>query len=118
MNKKTLAIALFVVFLVGIGYGWMALWSPAAQSKAVIKRQLFDPDSADFRSHFRAVRGGPGVWCGEVNANNRLGGKVGYTRYVVAIEESIAGLDPFTTVSLDDGGAGFDNKWSLMCAGR
>lgn len=40
-----------------------------------VRYLLYDPDSAQFRNQFR--------WCGEVNAKNRMGGYVGFTRYVV-----------------------------------
>lgn len=104
------------------GYTWTEHWSPDAKSKDVVRRALFDPDSAQFKSHFRAQRGGDGVWCGEVNAKNRLGGMVGVTRYIVEIDDApnVAGLDPdlFTKVSFDHGDGGLDGKWKLMCNGH
>lgn len=101
-------------------YGWEAHWSPAAKSKAFVKRQLTDPDSAKFGAHFPAVRGGPNMWCGTVNARNRLGGMVGYTRYVVEIKqlmENVAGVDPYilSDITFDNGDDSFKGKWRLMC---
>lgn len=127
MNRKQVLLALVAIALIcggaGAAYGWISHWSPAAKSQAVVKRKLFDPDSAQFRAHFPAARGGAEVWCGEVNARNRLGGMVGYTRYVATIDESLAdipGADPdgLSTVKFDDDSDGFRNKWNLMCTGQ
>lgn len=124
MNRKPLILSVLTVLVIGGGFvfGWESHWSPAAKSKAVVKRKLVDPDSAQFRMHFPAARGGEGVWCGEVNAKNRLGGMVGFRRYVATIGMSLAdipGADPdaLSTVYFDDDSPGFANKWGLMCVG-
>lgn len=125
MNRKYLLLALVAISVIGggVAYGWQAHWSPAAKSKALVKRKLNDPDSAQFRSHFQAIRGGADSWCGEVNARNRLGGMVGYTRYVATMDESLKNIpgidqDALSAVHFDDNSPGFSNKWSLMCTGQ
>jgi len=118
--KKGVGIAIggacVALALAGVAYDWKANRSPEALSMAVVKSKLNDPDSAVFRNHQKAKRGGEGVWCGELNARNRMGGMVGFTRYVLAMEadRNLAILDK---VSFDDGDAEFRGKWSLMCEG-
>lgn len=123
MNRaaKFSILAAVVLAVAGGGlYGWEAHWSPAAKSKAFVKRKLTDPDSAKFGAHFPAVRGGENVWCGTVNARNRLGGMVGYTRYVLALKppiDGIDGIDPdiLSDITFDQGDESFAGKWRLMC---
>lgn len=118
--KKRVGIAIggacAALAIAGVAYDWKANRSPEARSIAVVKSKLNDPDSAVFRNHRKAKRGGEGVWCGEVNARNRMGGMVGFTKYVVAMESDrdLAFMDQ---VHFDDGNAEFHGKWSLMCAG-
>lgn len=118
--KKGVGIAIagasLVLVLAGFAYYWKTTGSPEALSMAVVKSKLNDPDSAVFRNHLKAKRGGEGVWCGEVNARNRMGGMVGFTRYVIAMEldRDLAVLDQ---VHIDDGSTEFQGKWSLMCEG-
>lgn len=49
-------------------------------------------------------------------ARNRMGGMVGFSKYVVAMESdrNLAVLDQ---VHFDDGNAEFLGKWSRMCEG-
>lgn len=59
----------------------------------LVKRRLFDPDSAKFRN----VTHGRGNVCGEVNAKNKMGGYVGFKAFIVyqgtAFVTSDEGLD-------------------------
>lgn len=118
--KKSVGIAIggacVALVLAGVAYDWKTNRSPEALSIAVVKSKLNDPDLAVFRNHQKAKRGGEGVWCGELNARNRMGGMVGFTKYVVAMEpdRNLAVLDQ---VHFDDGNTEFRGKWSLMCEG-
>lgn len=119
MRKSVLvviAVACFVLAAGGVAYDWKTNRSPDAVAKSVVKSKLNDPDSAVFRNQFKAQRGGEGVWCGEVNARNRMGGMVGFTRYVVEVypDRSIEVLDQ---VHFDQGQDTFQSKWRLMCEG-
>lgn len=52
-------------------------------ARNVVKQQLNDPSSADFRNE-KVYHGiGDVIVCGEVNAKNGFGGYTGYTPYVV-----------------------------------
>ena len=118
--KKSVGIAIggacAALAIAGVAYDWRTNRSPEALSIAVVKSKLNDPDSAVFRNHQKAKRGGDGVWCGDVNARNRMGGMVGFTKYVLAMESDrdLAFMDQ---VHFDDGNAEFHGKWSLMCSG-
>jgi hypothetical protein len=100
----------------GVAYHYNAQRSPAAISMAVVRAKLNDPESAVFRNHVRAKRGGEGVWCGELNARNRMGGMVGFTKYVVNVEPD-RNMDFLDEVNFDEGNDTFAGKWRLMCEG-
>lgn len=107
----------------GLGGAAVAAWefglSPKATHRNVVKSFLNDPDSAAFRNEFKAPRG-KDVWCGEVNAKNRLGGMVGFTRYVPEMSphvdlQRIHFDDQARGIGARDNGA-FSGKWSAFCA--
>lgn len=64
---------------------WHQTMSPYAEQRAMVRELLNDPDSAVFRNARESPRA-PGLWCGEVNARNKMGGMVGFTRYMVDLE--------------------------------
>ena len=57
---------------------------PLNRQQRAVKRALSDPDSAVFRNEAVATHDKT-IWCGEVNARNRMGGMVGFARYVVVL---------------------------------
>jgi hypothetical protein len=61
--------------------------SPRAKARDVVKGQLFDPQSAEFRNERTTDMGNV---CGEVNAKNRMGGYVGFSRYIYLKDGSSA----------------------------
>lgn len=82
---------------------------------------LNDPDSVQFRDVKQSKREKL-AWCGELNARNRMGGMVGFTRYVILLPEdarSTLNHDRETAKLLagfhTDGASGFDAKWRLWC---
>ncbi|WP_374347735.1 hypothetical protein [Chitinimonas sp.] len=56
--------------------------------KLAILGILNDPQSAMFRNVFQS-KSPPHAWCGEVNARNRMGGMIGFTRYIVDLPKDI-----------------------------
>jgi hypothetical protein len=92
--------------------------------KEVVKYRLNDPDSAQFRNPYQSTRD-KSVWCGEVNARNRLGGMVGYTRYIAYTSRDI-GRPELGQVFFDQAAreasndptsqsAEFTSKWRVFC---
>lgn len=59
--------------------------TPRWLQQQVVRQHMNDPDAAQFRNETAAKRGN-GVWCGEVNGRNRMGGMVGFRRYVAVME--------------------------------
>lgn len=114
-----LASAGFVAAVAGAAVWFVQERSPDAQHREIVRLHLNDPDSAVFRNTRPAARGGPGVWCGELNAKNRMGGMVGFTRYVAELPGEGLGTTPedaklLSKVTFDES-AGFGAKWDLMC---
>lgn len=67
------------------------------KGKAAVSRNLNDPDSAQFRDLRLTTYHGKRFMCGEVNARNRMGGLVGFTRFFVEVNDVL----PFPV--FDDG---------------
>ncbi len=69
------------------------------------RRNLFDPDAAKFRN----IKGN----CGEINAKNKMGGYIGYKRFIYDSQ--------FDTVSIEDENDGLYNSklmdilWEKKC---
>lgn len=97
----------------------MLLGCSAGESKhqEIVKLRLNDPDSAQFRN----VKQNPNdkdVWCGELNAKNKLGGYVGFSRYVMQTIgfDSLKASEVFVSRFLVDGKDGeFSAAWRLFC---
>lgn len=88
-----------------------------AKHQDAVRNHLNDPDSAVFRNYARSPRD-PEVWCGEINARNRMGGMVGFTRYVAVVkaDRKLAVLDDVQFDSRSsEGRAAFRGRWSAMC---
>lgn len=123
MNSTAVAAAIVVAagaVAGGAVYVWQQHWSPEATHREIVRERLFDPESARFRNAFR----GPNstlVWCGEVNARNRMGGFTGYSRYIVLLAAH-APRDPAQAdVLLDQRStdeATFEGRWSVYCYTR
>jgi hypothetical protein len=85
--------------------------------RAVLTK-LNDPDSAKFGKSFKSKRA-DSVWCGEVNAKNRMGGYVGMTRYVVDVWSE--GPNDYSKVVFEDATGAVDQvdlfggRWSAFC---
>ena len=83
--KKTLLFAGITVTAIAIAASLFA-WhnTPFRIAEAVVKKELNDPGSAKFRNLKKAVNEVGALYiCGDVNAKNRMGGYVGYVRFLV-----------------------------------
>jgi len=127
--SKTIIILIGFLALLGGGAGYWYYGerlSPAAGQRTVVRDHLSDPDSAKFRNDHASARDAK-VWCGEVNARNRMGGMAGYARYIVYLPASpeLAGITDEVflerrdqdTASKDptSDSAVFQSKWSVFC---
>lgn len=95
--------------------------SPAGLQADYVKLFLNDPDSVQFRDVEQSTREKT-AWCGELNARNRMGGMVGFARYIIVLPE-----DARSTLNHDretarllasfhtEGASGFESKWGLWC---
>lgn len=116
--KTTSVVGIGIAVLVALGavYVLKTQFSPEAKQRQIVKSKLNDPESAVFRDDRQSSNPqSTNVWCGEVNARNRMGGMVGFTRYIAEIEEdrSLAFLDRIT---LDDSrDEGFAAQWRAFC---
>lgn len=94
---RSWALPLCIVILASCSPSGATLESDASIIEAgreAVRSTLKDPESAQFRNEVVGEHEGMAVACGEFNAANSYGGKVGYQRYVmenhlsVLIEES------------------------------
>lgn len=73
--------------ILGVGFCCVVLlagcdklpWSNVNKAHEAIRQNLVDPDSAEFRNE---SEGPHGDVCGEVNSKNRMGGYVGYNKFL------------------------------------
>lgn len=123
--KWSLMTAAIIAATVGGYWYWFKYESPQGRQREIVRTYLNDPDSAAFRNDAPAARGA-GTWCGEVNARNRMGGMVGFTRYILVISEEpdlqhtlgAIYFKPSGSAGLSDptsDAAVFDSKWRTMC---
>lgn len=95
MNKLTLWVLFMTTVVLGAGsyyyYMWTMYFSDDAKVINQVKGTLNDPDSAKFKDvkYFSNTKAG----CGSVNAKNKMGGFVGYTRFI-ALPEGEVIFDP------------------------
>lgn len=94
--------------------------TPIGQQREAVKRFLNDPESAEFRNEKLSKR--ENVFCGEVNAKNRMGAMVGFTRYIAEIDGALPDLqrvDLDVTNAYSDHektvAANFQSRWSIYC---
>ena len=83
---------------------------------------LYDPDSAQFRNLRNVSKGQEPIICGEVNAKNRLGGYVGYRRFLavpevdqVLIDQEISTTDFDHSYEQRLSQAAFDQFYPAAC---
>lgn len=93
--------------------------SPRNQQRDLVRLHLNDPDSAQFRNDQPSKRR-PESWCGEVNARNRMGGFVGFTRYVTWMQKDRQRAEGdevwlAPTSASPSETAVFESKWRAFC---
>lgn len=78
-----------------------------AEMQLRVKRQLKDPESAQFRNTYVSRKMGVPVVCGEVNSRNGFGGRAGFQRFVAAGD----------LIALDEqmGAGEMDKFWQQAC---
>lgn len=62
-------------------YAWWAKGAVEREVREIFDQVLLDPESAKLRMAFRSPIDAE-TYCGEVNARNRMGGMVGYRRFI------------------------------------
>lgn len=89
-NSKVVVGGFAVVVGVVVGvfmYSYITNTPHSLQEKVILS-VLNDPESAQFGEGFQSKLD-KNLWCGEVNARNRMGGMVGFTRYMVRLGPGI-----------------------------
>jgi len=74
--------------------------SPKGRQRAAVARDLLDGSSAVFRDD-KPTSHDPLIWCGYVNAKNRMGAMVGFKAYIVELQKDPARSD-FDLVEIED----------------
>lgn len=89
--KQTIAkaaLSLLAVAVVVVAANYWFRYTPTALARVIVRGELNDPSSAEFRRESVSAKRtttGQIVVCGEVNARNRMGGMIGFTKYVAEI---------------------------------
>lgn len=111
MTKSFLTLVLSMLLLTGC-------FSDEEKYKDIVKNILTDPDSAQFKE-LRLSRRDNDVLCGELNAKNRMGGYVGYTRIVVETSgiKNLKAKDVFIIrfLSERENAAELAGAWKTFC---
>lgn len=106
-----------LLLLAGLAFAGVAIWASNAMipteavahlgdflaAKQAVRSNLNDPDSAVFKDLRLNMYHGDRYVCGEVNARNRMGGLVGFTRFFVRADQVM----PFPTFNPSDDTEGF-----------
>ena len=83
--KKWWAIGCVAVLAAALAAA--AWYYPVWRAQSLVAAQMFDPESAKFKS-VRAVDGG--AICGFVNAKNRYGAYVGFAEFAVEAQKLVS----------------------------
>ena len=99
MTPRISKLALLIVVLIAVVAGyllWNRQYAPEARIYNKVRMALTDPESAQFRN-FR-TNASTGVSCGEVNAKNKLGGYVGFKKFLASADGSVVLEPPIPTI--------------------
>lgn len=91
MRAKLISAISVTLLAIAIGGYWYTQVRPENEAKDAVRQLLTDPASAQFRNVERNAK--TGLWCGEVNSKNKLGGYVGFSKFVVKPDKT-AQLSP------------------------
>lgn len=113
MDKTLLSIAGGVVFVLGVALSVKPIlgYMHVAEVKKVVRSQLIDPSSAQFRNVAVMSRLTGESVCGEVNGKNRMGGYTGFKRFVTSVSNEGA---VFIETSHEEAPE-FELIWRLQC---
>jgi len=127
IKKKALYIvSSLIITVLALSYFFRDKLFQAQAHRLVVKNYLNDPESAQFRKDYQS-KIDKTVWCGEFNAKNRIGGMVGFTKYIVYLEDSDKPESVLNEIfiekeaSVDDinkemsEAAVFRKKWNTFC---
>lgn len=119
-DKKTIICIIAVVAAASAVFAawWLAI-RPEQRITTIIKRWANDPASVQL-DEMRQSKRDPEVWCGRMNARNRMGGMVGFRKFVISAplvneigaDDEIVTLLSRITFEDDDG---FQSRWSIYC---
>lgn len=89
--------------------------SPEGIVRGFVSERLHDAASAEFRNVRQSPRSQT-IWCGEVNGRNRMGGMVGFTRFVVDVQLEQLNFAPLRdSTDPTSEAAVFRSRWSTFC---
>lgn len=98
MRRKIVLIGVFIPALICLSiWGYVSghlPYSPKWTAKNAVLQNLNDPDSASFRNLTETRKDGVKRVCGEVNAKNRMGAFVGFSRFVYSYATEQVDFDP------------------------
>lgn len=120
MNKKTIKYAASALLLAAAyAAAWWFVLRPEQRITVIIKRWANDPASVQLQDMQQSKRD-PEVWCGRLNARNRMGGMVGFRGFVISAPGvyQLGADDEFVTVMSRitfEGDDGFQSRKSLYC---
>ena len=98
---------------------WWFVIRPEQRITTIIKRWANDPGSVQLEEMKQSKRDAE-VWCGRMNARNKMGGMVGFRKFVISapLVNEISGDDEIITLLSNitfEGDDGFDARYSLYC---
>lgn len=119
MKKPLKYLATGFVLIAVLTAGWWFSIRPEQRITTVIKRLMSDPASVQLEDLQQSKRD-PEVWCGRINARNRMGGMVGFKKFVISApgfadtfsDAELVGLLSRVTLEDEDG---FQSRRSLYC---
>lgn len=87
MIRTVIVAAVLLAIACGGYFAWDTSFSPKAKLSAQVRKALTDPDSARFDA--LRINAQSGVACGSVNAKNKLGGYVGFVRFIASSDGTV-----------------------------
>ena len=120
MKRKMIYTVAGIIVASTVCAAWWFIIRPEQRITTIIKRWANDPASVQLEEMQQSKRD-PEVWCGRMNARNRMGGMVGFRKFVISAplvneigaDDEIVTLLSRITFEDDDG---FGSRWSLYCA--
>jgi hypothetical protein len=120
MNKKTSKFAVYgAVVLTLCALAWWGLYMDKWLITRHIRDWANDPDSVVLRD-LRQSKRDKEVWCGELNARNRMGGMAGFQRFVFtqpgfgSLRYDAELMRILSSMKLEDSD-GFTGRYQLFC---